>query len=97
MHFMVFANYNQDLMPQRPEDAFAAYLHDRGRHPDVTLQHGGTTLNDDGETVNGLLLVVEAPSIGAVRAFVAESPYGEAGLLAKADIRPWNWITGRPG
>ena len=64
--------------------------------PTWTLLHGGTTLDDDGETVNGLLLVVEAPSLGAARAFVAESPYGRAGLLADADVRPWNWMTGRP-
>lgn len=97
MHFMVFANYNEELTPQRPRDDFAAYVRDRDRHPDVDLLHGGTTLDDDGETVNGLLLVVEAPSLGAARAFVAESPYGQAGLLADADVRPWNWMTGRPG
>lgn len=82
---------------ERESDAFTAYLQDRGRHPDVLVHQGGPTLGDDGETVNGLLLVVEAPSLDAARAFVADSPYGQAGLLTECHVRPWSWLTGRPG
>lgn len=96
MHFMVFANFKEEMVPQREKDAFAAYVRDRDRHPDVTLLHGGPTL-DDGETVNGMLLVVDAPSLDAVRAFVAESPFSQTGLLEDLAVRRWDWMTGRPG
>lgn len=99
MHFVVFASIRggMEQARQRQSDAFGAYLHDGARHPAVTVHHGGPTLGDDGETVNGLCLVVEAPSLDAARAFVADSPYGRADLLAESHVRPWNWLTGRPG
>ena len=97
MNFMVFANYNEELMQGRPRDAFANYARDRDRHPGVILLHGGTTLADDGETVNGMLMVVEATSLDAARAFVADSPFGQSGLLQGLTVRPWDWMTGRPG
>ena len=99
MHFVVRAIYTEDTgrVRERPADMFAAYLHDTARHPDVIVHHGGPTLGDDGETADGLVLVVEAPSPDAVRAFVAGSPYGAAGLLAETRVRRWSWLTGRPG
>ena len=99
MHFMVLATFIEDTerVRERPADAFGAYLHDQSRHPDVIVHHGGPTLGDDGETADGVLLVVEAPSLGAARALVADSPYGEAGLLAEIRVRAWSWLTGRPG
>ena len=97
MHFMIFANFNKELMPQRPGDAFAAYVRELARHPDVNLLHGGPTQDDNGEA-NGTLMVVEAPSIDAARAFVAESPFGQTrGLLEDLTVRSWDWMTGRPG
>jgi len=99
MYFIVRAIYTEDSgrVRERPEDAFAAYLHDAARHPDVIVHHGGPTLAEDGEIADGLVLVVEAPSPDAVRAFVAGSPYAAAGLLAETRVRRWNWLTGRPG
>ena len=98
MAFVVFATYREAVGQQRTRlaDAFADYVHDLSRHPDVVVRHGGPTLGDDGETVNGLLLVVEAPSLGAARAFVSDSPYGQANLFAESHVRQWNWLTGRP-
>lgn len=99
MYCMVFASIGVEMKQarERESNAFTAYLHDRSRHPDVLVHQGGPTLGDDGETVNGLLLVLDAPSLAAARAFVADSPYGQAGLLADSHVRPWNWLTGRPG
>ena len=99
MYFIVRATYTEDTerVRERPENAFAAYLHDAARHPDVIVHHGGPTLGEDGETADGLVLVVEAPSRDAVRAFVAGSPYAAAGLLAETRVRRWSWLTGRPG
>ena len=99
MYFVVFTTNREEMGQERLRlfDTFAAYLHDHPDHPDVIVHHGGPTLGDDGESVNGLLLAVEAPSLEAARAFVAGSPYGQAGLFADSQVRQWNWLTGRPG
>ncbi len=99
MHFVIFATHRDGTGQERAglSEAFAAYLHDDGRHPDVIVRIGGPTHGGDGETVNGLLLVVEAPSLGAARTFAADSPYGQANIFAELHVRPWNWLTGRPG
>ena len=98
MYFAVFVTHKEGTGPERTRlrDGFAAYLRDHADHPDVVVHHGGPTLGDDGE-INGLLLAVEAPSLEAARAFVADSPYGQAGLFAESHVRPWDWLTGRPG
>ena len=38
----------------------------------------------------------EAPSLDVERAFVADSPFGKAGVLAESQVRPVNRVTGRP-
>ena len=99
MYAVVFATIKEGKGQARQErsDAFGSYLGDQDRHPGVTLCHGGPTLADDGETANGLMLVVEALSLEAARAFIAGSPYGEADLFAECHVRPWRWKTGSPG
>ena len=99
MHFVVFATHKEDKGQERLRvaDAFAAYLHDSSHHPGVTVHHGGQTLSESGETVTGLVLVLEAPSLEAAQAFVGDSPYARAGTFAESHVRPWNWLTGRPG
>ena len=78
------------------QPAFRAYLRDHPAHPDVVVHHGGPTLADDGETPNGVLLVMETPSVDAARAFVADSPYAKADIFAECDLRAWDWFTGSP-
>ena len=99
MYFVVFATHKEEMGQERLrlQDAFAAYIHDRTQHPDVTVHQGGQTLSDSDQTVTGLALVVEAPSLEAAQAFVAGSPYGQAGTFAESHTRQWNWLTGRPG
>ena len=63
----------------------------------MTVHNGGPTLAEDGESIIGLLLTVEAPSREAVRAFMADSPFGRAGVIADLEVRQWDWMTGRPG
>ena len=98
MHFVVFATHKEEMGQERLRlaDAFAAYLHDPTHHPDVTVHHGGQTLSESDETVTGLVLVLEAPSIESAQAFIGDSPYAEAGTFAESQVRPWNWLTGRP-
>ncbi|MCW5619841.1 MAG: YciI family protein [Burkholderiales bacterium] len=62
----------------------------------ITLHHGGPTQSDDGQRMNGMLLIVEAENLELVQAFVREDPYSRDGLFSWVEIRPWTWITGRP-
>lgn len=99
MYLVVVATHKEGREEERAglQGAFTAYLRDAAGHPDVTLHHGGQTLDESGETATGLLLVLEAPSLDAAQAFFADSPYAKAGIIAETRISPWNWLTGRPG
>ena len=99
MYFVVTATHKEEMKEERRrlQDAFAAYLHDPTHHPDVTLHHGGQTLSASDRSVTGFVLVLDAPSIEVAQAFVDGSPYARAGTFAESQVRPWNWLTGRPG
>ena len=79
------------------QGAFIDYLRDHPDHPGVVVHNAGPTLSDDSDSIVGLLLIAEAPSLDAARAFVADSPYGKADVFADVQVRPWEWRTGRPG
>lgn len=79
------------------QGAFIDYLRNHPEHPGVVVHNAGPTLADDSEAIVGLLLIVEAPSLEAARAFLADSPYGKADVFAETQARPWDWRTGRPG
>ena len=81
----------------RTQETFRAYLRDHPAHPDVVVHHAGPTLAADGETPDGLLLVMEAPSVDAARAFVDDCPYARKDIFAECVLRGWDWYTGRPG
>ena len=69
----------------RPEHL--AYLESLGE----TLVLAGPFTEPDGETMNGSLIVVEAPSLDAARKIAAGDPFAKAGVFASVDIRPWLW------
>lgn len=98
MHFAVFGTDKLGMAAVRAThfDAFRDYLHDHPDHPDVVLRHGGPTLSEDGTTMTGTLLVIEAPSLEAARAFVEDSPFGRLNLYGDLHVRPWQWLTGKP-
>ena len=79
------------------QDAFIDYLRNHPDYPGVVVHNAGPTLSDDSESIVGLLLIAEAPSLEAARSFLADSPYGKADIFADVQIRPWEWRTGRPG
>ncbi len=97
MYFVVFAtdkSGTQDIRAaNRP--THREYLRNPGRHP-ITVRVAGPTLAEDGVAMNGTLLIVEAASIDAVRAFVADDPYSRAGLFQSVEVRPWNWGLNNP-
>ena len=99
MYFAVIVTDKPGIAQTRSglQDSFIAYLRDHPDHPDVTVHNGGPMLAEDGESIVGALLAVEAPSREAVQAFVTDSPFARADLLADLQIRQWDWRTGRPG
>ena len=76
--------------------AFMEYLRSHPAHPDVVVHHGGPTLGDDGESIVGRLILMEAPSVEAARAFLDDSPFAKADVFAECHVHAWDWTTGRP-
>ena len=60
------------------------------------IRIAGPYTGEDGEGMNGSLLIVEAANIGAARDLAAGDPYARAGLFESVDIRPWKWVVGNP-
>jgi uncharacterized protein len=56
----------------------------------------GPFTSDDGQTMLGSLIIVEAADMAAARAFAANDPYALAGLFQSVEIKPWRWIVGAP-
>lgn len=63
----------------------------------ATLAFAGPFTAEDGETMTGSLIVVEASSLAAAQAIADADPFAKAGLFASVDIRPWKWSLGKPG
>ncbi len=68
-------------------EAHVKYWQESGR-----IGAGGPFTSDDGATMNGSLLVVEAKDRAEVKRLVADDPYTKAGLFAKVEIRAWKWV-----
>lgn len=96
MHIAIWNTHNAGVEATRRDnsDAMKAYLHS---HASVTLLQGGATLDDNADAVVGGLMIVDAASIEDARAFVADSPFSKAGVIAQSQVQPLNWMTGRPG
>jgi len=74
----------------------------RPRHLAYIDQHkaripiAGPFMSEDGQTMAGSLIVIEAADLAEAKAFSAQDPYTQAGLFAHVDIRPWRWTLGAP-
>lgn len=83
-------------------DAGSIRLEQRPAHLDFLKGLGGAVkaagplLSDDGESMVGSLLVVEADSLDAAKAMLAGDPYGEAGLFESFEVKPWRWVVNPP-
>ena len=71
-------------------EAHLAYA--RGSGAKILL--GGPLLADDGQTMQGSLILIEAADLAAAKAFAANDPYGRAGLFESVEIRPWRKVIG---
>ena len=77
-------------LERRPEHV--AYLKSLGD----TLAFAGPFLKEDGKTMCGSLVVVEAPTPEAARAIADADPFAKAGLFETVEIKPWLWALGKP-
>jgi uncharacterized protein YciI len=57
---------------------------------------GGPLLAEDGETMIGSMLIIEAADQKAAETWASEDPYRKAGLFESVEIRPWKWVVGAP-
>ena len=52
----------------------------------------GPTIADDGETMNGSVLIIDFPDRGAAEGFASSDPYAKAGLFENVEIRAWKKV-----
>ena len=74
----------------RPEHL--AYLESLGE----VLIFAGPFTEPDGQTMNGSLIVIDAPSFDVARKIAAGDPFAKLGIFASVDIRPWLWAVNKP-
>ena len=60
------------------------------------LVFAGPFTEPDGQTMNGSLIVIEAPSLGAAQEMSTADPFSKLGIFASVDIRPWLWVINKP-
>lgn len=73
----------------------AAHL-DYLRAHSKTIRTCGPLLADDGETMIGSMLILDAPDRATAERILAEDPYKKANLFVKTELRPWRWVIGTP-
>ncbi len=92
MHFVVIARDKPNSLDTR----MAA----RPRHVEWLkanpIRIAGPLLSDDGEVMNGSMLIIEADSVADVEAIMAKDAYAEVELFESVEIRPWKWVVGNP-
>lgn len=98
MHYVLSVTHKPGSVQADSEmfAAFAGYLRDHPGHPGIVVHHAGPTRNDGSDAIVGSLLIVEASSSDEANAFLADSPYGKAGIFSDIQIRQLEWRYGRP-
>jgi uncharacterized protein len=61
-----------------------------------TIKSCGPFLSDDGDTMVGSLLIIEAEDCAGVDAVLARDPYRKADLFNSVEVRGWRWVIGCP-
>lgn len=94
MHFVVICLDKPDALETRLANR-AAHL-DYLRKNEQSIRTCGPLLADDGETMIGSMLIIDAPNRATVDAILAEDPYKQAKLFSSVEVRPWRWVIGTP-
>jgi uncharacterized protein YciI len=94
MLFALICTDKPDSLAVRMENRteHVAYLKSLGD----SLVFAGPFLKEDGKTMCGSLVVIEAPSMDAAHNIAAADPFAKIGLFASVEIRPWLWLMNRP-
>ncbi|WP_373085998.1 YciI family protein [Sneathiella sp.] len=58
------------------------------------IKIAGPTTDSDGKTPNGSLLIFEDEDLEAAEAWIANDPYGQAGLFESVVVKPWRHAIG---
>ena len=97
MYFVMYGTDKHGVEQQRLAAIrkVVSYLRDRPGHPDVTVHCGGPTLDENG-SINGTLIIMEAPSRDAAKSFLDDNPLNKLGLLENSSLRQFDWKTGCP-
>ncbi len=56
----------------------------------------GPFIAENGVTMIGSMLIVEAEDRKAAEALLAREPYTAAGLFKSVELLPWRWVIGAP-
>ena len=97
MYFVIFGTDKPGMGQQRREtlDDVSSFVKEHPGHPSVTVHAGGPTVGEDG-TINGTLMIIEAPSIEEAQAYFADSPLKKMDYNEEFSIRRFEWRTGSP-
>jgi uncharacterized protein YciI len=95
MLFALTANDKPGNLQLRVDTRPAHVEYLNGLKASGTLKLAGPFLDDDGKPT-GSFVVVEAATIDAARAILAEDPYAKVGLFGSTELRAWNWTFGKP-
>ena len=86
------------LICEDKKDSLEVRLGNRDKHLAFIGELGdrvslaGPMLSDDGESMVGSVLIIEADSMEDIQAVAASDPYALAGLFEKVTIRPFRQV-----
>jgi uncharacterized protein YciI len=90
------------LVCEDKKDSLEVRLSNRDKHLAYIGELGdrihlaGPMLSDDGESMVGSLLIIEADSAADIQAIAERDPYALAGLFDKVTIRPFRQVIPGP-
>ena len=90
MYFIIHCTDKPDSANIRTTNR-PAHLDFVKRHRDSVFV-AGPTLTQDGEGMNGSLMIVDFPDRAMVSAFAMADPYAKAGLFESVIIKPWKMV-----
>jgi len=90
MLFAIFCTDKEDYLDVRMDNrpAHVEYLKALGDK----LIFAGPTLAEDGETMNGSLIVVDFDRLEQAQEFASNDPYAQSKLFDSVEIRAWNKV-----
>ncbi len=90
MHFVLYCLDKPGHGPVRAENRPAHLDYLKSKLERIVV--GGPMLGDDGETVLGSMLVIEAADRAEAEAFAAGDPYAKAGLFESVTISAYKKV-----